>query len=133
MPHNEAMCRHFIHLHDVFKAQADQIQKLVDETVAQLDGVLVGPYRTGFLDDMKNATSIDDQIAAAKSAVAHIMTDLRKLMDKIYKAAKAGVPADPWPSTAQKLLADLEALLRALKMLRELEAAMGSHVADWCR
>lgn len=132
MPRNEDMCRHFIHLHDVFKGQADEIQKLIDKLVDQLDNVLVGPYRTGFLDDMKNAKTVEEKIAAAEAANARIVRDWRKLVDGIVNASKAGLPADPWPPKAQKLLADLEALLRALKALRELEAAMGSHVAHWC-
>jgi hypothetical protein len=132
MPRNEDMCRHFMQLHDAFKDHADSIQKSIDKIVKELDGVLVGPYRTGFSDDMKDAATIDEQIAAAEAASARLVRDWRKLVKAILDAAKAKLPTDPWPPKAQKLLADLEALLRALKALRELEAAMGSHVAHWC-
>jgi hypothetical protein len=105
---------------------------VIDSIIAELDDVLVGPYRTDFLDDMKKAQDTDARIAAVEAAAAALRGAMHDLMKDFSKATASGVPTTPWPRKAQELLEHLKTLLRMLKALRALEADMGSHMAAWC-
>ena len=117
------LCRNFTQFHDVFKSHADSIQKLIDELIAELKKVLIGPFLTEFAEAMDKATTTEERIKAVNAAGAK----LYKLLQSLGPA-----PLEPWPGQALELLEHLLKLLDALAALRKLEAAMGDHMQDWC-
>jgi len=132
MPNQAVLCQHFRSLSNAFGAQADQLQKVIEDVLKDLDGTMVGKYRDDFLDAMKKAENTDERIAAAEAAAAKLLGDQEKLFKKAMKAHAGGAPIDPWFSRAQQLLHNLAALLRALKGLRALQADMDGFAKAWC-
>ena len=132
MTDQAVLCQHYRLMRDTFRAQADALQKLIDDVLKDLDATLVGKYRDDFLADMKKAKDIADRIATAQTAAARLAKDADKLFKKVKKVVGGGAPADPWPPKAQRLLQNLEAMLRALKALRDLQKDMAGMAKAFC-
>ena len=111
---------------------ADQIQRLIDRLIADLEGLLTGPYLDILRIGLAGAQTDAGRLAAVQTAQARLQRNLPALLKAASVASGAGVPVDAWPVVSLRLYDRLLMLLRGLIALRALESMFDGYVKDWC-